>query len=319
MTTTALPSNRVAVERLDETQLDAADRICRVAFGTFLGVPEPETFFGDVDYVRTRSLAPNTVALSALIDGELVATNFVTRWGSVGFFGPLSVKVDLWDKAIASVLMEATMEVFAGWGTKHAGLFTWADSAKHHGLYQKFGFYPTFLTAVMSKPVRASGEADVRLLSSDLDELEVTIDECRRVADAVYPGLDLSGEIRSVLEQELGDVVLVGEAGGPAGFAVCHVGPGTEAGGGACFVKFGAVSPGAEAPDTFASLLDACEAFGAQRGVERLVAGVNMGRLSAYRSTVARGFRTELTGVAMQHAGERGYNHPDAFVIDDWR
>lgn len=319
MTTTAVSAKQVSVGRLDETQLDAADRICRVAFGTYMGVPEPETFFGDADYVRTRFRAPNTVALAALTDGELAGTNFVTSWGSVGFFGPLSVRVDLWDKGIASALMEATMEVFSEWGTKHAGLFTWADSAKHHGLYQKFGFYPTFLTAIMSKPVRATGALNVRLLSQEPDDPDAALGACRRVADAVYPGFDLSAEIRSVLEQELGDVVLVGETEEPDGFCVCHVGSGTEAGGGTCFVKFGAVRPGPEASETFASLLDACETLGAQRGVGRLVAGMNMGRLSAYRSMVARGFRTELTGVAMQQAGERGYNRPDAFVIDDWR
>ena len=39
------------------------------------------------------------------------------------------------------------------WHTKHAGLFTFAQSAKHVGLYQKFGFWPRFLTMVMSKPI----------------------------------------------------------------------------------------------------------------------------------------------------------------------
>jgi hypothetical protein len=34
---------------------------------------------------------------------------------------------------------------------------------------------------------------------------------------------------------------------------------------------------------------------------------------------ISHGFRTELTGVAMQQAGDRGYNKADIFVIDDWR
>jgi hypothetical protein len=44
----------VRVRPLVAGDLDEADRIFRVAFGTFLGVPEPERFFGDVDMVRTR-------------------------------------------------------------------------------------------------------------------------------------------------------------------------------------------------------------------------------------------------------------------------
>ena len=44
----------VRVRPLAAEDLDEADRICRVAFGTFVGVSRPETFFGDADLVRTR-------------------------------------------------------------------------------------------------------------------------------------------------------------------------------------------------------------------------------------------------------------------------
>ena len=85
--------------------------------------------------------------------GELVGSNFVTNWGSVGFFGPLSIRPDLWDRGVAKRLVESTIKLFEKWGTKHVGLFTFSHSPKHLGLYQKFGFWPWFLTAVMSKPI----------------------------------------------------------------------------------------------------------------------------------------------------------------------
>jgi hypothetical protein len=47
----------VVVRPLAEGDLAEADRIFRVAFGTFLGAPDPEHFFGDADYVRSRWLA----------------------------------------------------------------------------------------------------------------------------------------------------------------------------------------------------------------------------------------------------------------------
>ena len=34
--------------------LDAADRVLRLAFGTIRGLPDPGPAFGDRDYVRTR-------------------------------------------------------------------------------------------------------------------------------------------------------------------------------------------------------------------------------------------------------------------------
>jgi hypothetical protein len=100
---------------------------------------------------------------------------------------------------------------------------------------------------------------------------------------------------------------------------VCHVGAGSEAGSGVCYVKFGAVRPGADAAADFERLLDTCERFAGARGATQLVAGVNTAREAAYRRMLARGFRTIIQGVAMQSPNEVGYNRPDVFVIDDWR
>ena len=96
-------------------------------------------------------------------------------------------------------------------------------------------------------------------------------------------------------------------------------GGGTEAGGGACYVKFGAVRPGANANQNFARLLDACEALAASRKAGRLVAGVNSARHEAYRQMLARGFATDIQGVVMSKPNSAGYNRPGVYVIDDWR
>jgi len=54
------------------------------------------TAFGDAGYVRTRWRADPTAAFGAEVGGELVGSNFATRWGSVGFFEPLTIRPDLW-------------------------------------------------------------------------------------------------------------------------------------------------------------------------------------------------------------------------------
>ena len=187
----------VYVRPLRETDLPTADRILRLAFGTFVGLPDPMSFFGDADIVHTRFLANPSAALAAELNGEIVGSNFVTNWGSVGFFGPLSVRPDLWDRGIAKRLLESTIELFDKWGTKHAGLFTFSHSPKHIGLYQKFGFWPSFLTAIMSKPVvadqttttiiRRRGE-EIALPWSKYSELseedqEECLNVCRKLTD----------------------------------------------------------------------------------------------------------------------------------------
>jgi hypothetical protein len=104
------------------------------------------------------------------------------------------------------------------------------------------------------------------------------------------------------------------------GVAVCHRGAGSEAGSDTCYLKFAAVRPGAGAPERFERLLDACEAFAAESGVGRLVAGVNTGRLDAYRRLLARGFAAEQIGVAMWvRPEEPRFDTPAHYVIDDLR
>jgi hypothetical protein len=124
----------ITIRALREDDLPTADRILRLAFGTFLGLPDPLTFMGDADYVRSRWLADPSAVIGAELDGEIVGTNFVTRWGSMGFFGPLTIRPDLWNRGISQLLLAPTMELFERWGIRHAGLFTFADSTKHAGL-----------------------------------------------------------------------------------------------------------------------------------------------------------------------------------------
>jgi GNAT superfamily N-acetyltransferase len=314
-------SSHVVIRPLVEGDLDAADRIFRTAFGTFLGLTDPMSFAGDSDLVRTRWRADPTAALAAEIDGELVGSNMATNWGSIGFFGPLTVTPARWDQGIARQLLDATMPVFDRWGTRHTGLFTFSQSVKHVRLYQRYGFWPRFLTAVMAKPVNPNGFQRTGSLLSTTAAAEVSgvLDAVRDLTEAVYPGLDLGREIEALRTQGLGDVVLVDDAVGLQAVGVCHVGAGTEAGGDTCFVKFGAVRPGPAASGGFERLVDACEQMAADRGATTLVVGANAGRARAWQALVDRGFGWDFQGIAMHRPNEAGYNTPDSFVIDDWR
>src|ERR1700730_5269738 len=98
----------LVIRAMQEADLDETDRIFRLAFGTFLGMAEPETFAGDRQLARSRWLADPDAALVAELDGVLVGSNFATKWGSVAFFGPLSVRPDLWDRGIAQRLVAET-------------------------------------------------------------------------------------------------------------------------------------------------------------------------------------------------------------------
>jgi GNAT superfamily N-acetyltransferase len=324
----SVPDTKVApadpnleIRPLEERDLDEADRIMRIAFGTYLKVPNPVEVFGDGDWVHTRYHAHPGAAFCAELDGEVVGSNFATRWGTFGFFGPLTVRVDLWDRGIATRLMEPVVDLFERWGVRHAGLFTWPESPKHIGLYNKFGFWPQQLTPVLATEVAAPARQVPYATFSSAREGGLAGDvlaQCRELADAIYDGLDLEREIVATDRQGLGETLLLADDE-LAGFAVCHCGPGTEAGSGACFVKFAAVSPGDGAEARFEALLDACEGLAVERGLSRLIAGVNTARHGAYRTLLERGYRAMINGITMLRPNEPAYNRPDAYVINDLR
>jgi predicted N-acetyltransferase YhbS len=312
------------IRLLTKNDIPEARRIMRLAFGTYAGAPDPENRRADVDLIRPRWLTDASSAFAAEVNGKLVGSNFATRWGSVGFFGPLTVHPDFWDKGIGQQLMTPVMECFEKWKITQAGLFTFSESPKHIALYQKFGFWPRFLTALMTKEVQSpptdAPEAHWSKFSkSPRTEHDAIVQACFRLTDSLYPGLDLEREIRAVQTLGVGDTVLLWNDKELAGFAVCHCGRHTEAGEDKCYIKFGAVRSDSAGAQHFNQLLSACEAFAASQDLDHLDAGMNLARHEAYRLMLERGFRIERPGVAMHRPNEPGYSHPGIYAIDDWR
>jgi N-acetylglutamate synthase-like GNAT family acetyltransferase len=304
-----------------EADLDEADRVMRLAFGTIRGLPDPTAAFGEAQVVRTRFRAAPECAWVAELDTAVVGSVFATRWGSFAFFGPLTVHPSHWDRSVGSALMEPVLDAFARWDVRQAGLFTFPSSPKHLGLYQKHGFWPRFLTAVLARAVAAAAEPGYERFSAvPATDHDALLEEARDLTGSVFGGLDVEREIVAASSQGIGDTVLIREDGRLTGLAVCHCGGGSEADSGVCYVKFACVRPGRTAAAQFERLLAACEALAAAEGLERLVAGVNTGRLDAYRRLLDRGFRTDLLGVSMRLRPEGpDFDTPASHVLDDLR
>jgi GNAT superfamily N-acetyltransferase len=329
---TTQPQRDIVVRPLRESELLQADRILRLAFATFLNLPPGDPGRPpDNDYVRSRWSADRDAVLAAEHAGTLIGTNFAAHWGSFGFFGPLTVEPEYWNRGVAQILLAPTMEIFRRWGQRHLGLYTFAHSPKHMALYQKFGFWPRDLVAIMVKETPAIAPAPpaafpayefvrVSEASSDETSLAEVVTACAGLTNLIFGGLDLAREIRSVASQKLGDTLLIRDESDVAAFAICHTGPGSEAGSAACYVKFAAVRPDGHAGESFERLLDAIEVYAREKNAPKITAGVNLARREAFQALRARGFRTEMQGVAMETGGSAsGYNRAGNYVLDDWR
>ncbi len=311
----------IRVRPLVESDLDEADRIMRLAFGTFMGLPDPMAMWGDGDYARSRWRSDPEGALAAEHNGRLAGSNFAVRWGSLGYFGPLSVRTELWDHKVGQHLMEATMATLERWGVRHRGLYTFAQSPKHIALYQRYGFWPRFLSAVMQKEIqpRQHQVQFEKFSALSAGAKAETIAACRELTDSLFAGLDLRREIEASDRLRLGETILAHRGSKVAWFAVTHIGRATEAGSGVCFVKFAAARPGKRAERDFDQMLDACEALALGAGANQLRASVNFAREQASRKVAARGFRADRIGVVMQSPNEPAYNRPGNYILDDWR
>jgi GNAT superfamily N-acetyltransferase len=314
-------SPSIQIGPLKESDLQEADRIFRLAFGTFIGLPNPAEFAGDRQMLLSRWRAPHARILAAREGGRLIGSNGITRWGSFGFFGPLTILPEYWDRGVAQLLLDATVKVFDKEGVKRTGLFTFAHSTKHVGLYQKFGYWPGYLTALMTHTPKAGGATGanaVPLSTLPRKQREEGISACAKLTGRIDRGLDLSDEIRWVLKNKTGDVLLTRSRSTVEGFALCCHGPGSDGGTKTCYIKFAAARSGPGAGERFSTLLEACDGFARDRGVP-LEAGMNLAREDAYRRMRAHGFRAFAQGVSMQRPHAPGFNRGDAYVVDDWR
>jgi GNAT superfamily N-acetyltransferase len=310
----------IEIRSLGEDDVAAAERLRRLAFGTLLGLPDPLSFRGDAALLGPRRQAFPDGGLVAAEDGELLGVAMANHWGSLGIFGPVAVHPQQWRRGIARSLLEASLPIFTRWNSRVVGLFTFPERIPHVRLYQSAGFWPRYLTAIMARAVTAPSPVPEAIsLRDHLADRNDLIAQCAALTDSIFEGLDLTREIELIVDHGLGDAILIAEDSRVAGFAICHAGKGSEAGSGAVYVKFAALRSGARAPRRLALLIDACNDFAHRRGATQISAGVNLGRMIAYRLMIDLGFRATLHGVAMHRPWVETYDRPEIFALDDWR
>jgi GNAT superfamily N-acetyltransferase len=336
------------VKVLDEREIGQIDRIFREAFSLQVGHAEPETFAPGRSCMARLLVEPRG-AFGAYISGELAAVAFATVWGSVGVFGPVAVKPGRWNTGVGRTLLQQSIRFFEQSAVTDMVLCTFPDSVKHVSFYQRYGFHPGHLIAMLSKlvpdgPAAPASLSTPALLSSADLELYSThsssrrgevLSECREVAESIYAGLDLSKEIEVAEKLSVGDTVLLRNESKLVAFAVCHHGPGSETEAGVLYVKFAAALPSGDIrgdsasdtipstiPDTnenFRSLLAKCTILAQRKNADMMYFGVNTARHEAYKIVLEEGFKIDSLSIAMQSPNRALYNRAGVYVIDDWR
>jgi hypothetical protein len=110
-------------------------------------------------------------------------------------------------------------------GATTIGLETMPRTVDNIGFYSRIGLVPSHLTVTLvhDVPRRPSGVAE--LLSTAGGAWEDRLEECRRLADSVLPGVDFTRELSLTHDLGIGDTTLVRESGRLTGFALWHSTP----------------------------------------------------------------------------------------------
>lgn len=304
------------IRLLERSDLAEFESLFRTSFSSHLGISDPK-MFSPGSTLNGRFTAAPDGNFGAFDGDKMVAAIGCTIWGKFGFFGPLVVRPEYWGRGLAQTLLAKCDEYFAAKDLTLEGLYTFANSPKHIGLYQKYDYWPKQLTCIMSKAVGAEQGAleGLRFSQADDSKRAALLAGAKALCDSIYAGLDVSCEINALYQDQVGDSLFLEHGGKVSAVAVCHFGPGSEATTNNCYIKFGA----ATGDDAFVRLLSECAKLSRDAGATHLVAGVNTARHEAYRAMGAAGFASENIGVALIRKNLDGFNRAGVFVIDDWR
>lgn len=285
------------VRALGADEAAAADTLFRMAFGTFLGLPDPLAFRPGAAIFAHRLAMYSDGVFAIEQDGRLVGAAVANCWGKVGVVGPVVVAPSHWKHGVGRLLVDRVMACLAGWGCTAIRLATFPHSAGHLRLYQRYDFWPASLTASMvlasGTLARSNGLQSKTELLSRLSEADARqrLQSCAALAARAEPGLDLTAECGLMRDGAAGDVVLLTTGGEVDAFAVCAAGSGSEAGDDHCMVKL-AIAGGAPAVPSagLGELMAAASAYASGRGLARLSATVSTGDLDTYKAMLALGF-----------------------------
>jgi len=323
----------IKIRRVRKGDLSKIREVIEVAFAEFfeqtLGA-RPRQVFGGAQYVHHRWLMePWGCFVAEDEDGKIIGANITVVWGTVGLFGPFAVAPSYQNQQIGQQLLKTTLDFFKENHVTLEGLAASPASAKHLVFYQKFGFKPKLLVAIMGKPLDRrevvqgvkprSGPRVRRFSTLSEREKKGMLLRMRRITNQIYRGMDLTKEIEIVDGLALGDTLLLERERQLLAFAICHTPGMSEAPQGAVYVKFLAVEPARRRPEYFHELVAAAEELGISHGVQRVICPVYTGYWCAFQALLDLGFGIDFTIVRMKRGKNEDYEDPEDYVLDDWR
>jgi len=248
-------------------------------------------------------------------EGHLVAFNMVHRSGSEGWMGPLAVRPDRQGEGLGSLMVRTGIEWLRAQGARTIGLETMPRTVDNIGFYSRIGLVPGHLTVTLVHDVaRRAPATAVESLGAGPRTAE-RIEECRRLADELLPGVDFTREIELTRDLAIGDTTLVRDGAELAGFALWHS---TPLAAGRPKDELRVLKLVARDGAALDRLLEALPAAAAQERVGRLAIRCQTEFAAAYLRLVGRGYRVHWTDLRMILDGAPQRAPRAGVVMSNW-
>ena len=290
---------------------------------------EPEPLAGRIAKNRFHKEPDGCFVAEDPIRGGTGAVFSVT-WGSIGWLGPLAVHPEFWGKDVEPQLIRAVLEHWEPLTLSAHGVETWPESPSQIELYVSFGFRPQFLTATLvgavdpespRAPIRQRSPRFELIRLSQLSKAmeETMLEQCRRISERHYPGLDYHKELQGVRDLNLGDTLLLAVGQRLYGFAICHATETSDAAGKECYVKALLIDPAIDDSETLLALVEACEGYARLQKLETVRLGVNLACWEGYLALAGRGYHMQRMRVRMVRPVGEILSDPSPFHFNDWQ
>jgi GNAT superfamily N-acetyltransferase len=247
-------------------------------------------------------------------EGQLVAFNMVHQSGIEGWMGPLAVRPDRQGEGLGSTMVRLGIDWLKGQGARTIGLETMPRTVENIGFYSRIGLVPGPLTVTLVHDVpRRAGPAP-ELLSVSGSQVHHGVEECRRLTEALAPGVDFSREITLTRDLGIGDTTLVRDGGELVAFALWHS---TPLAAGRAKDEVRVLKLVARSLSAFERLLDALHGTAAAERVGRLAVRCQTEHADAYLSLIAAGYRVHWTDLRMI-LRDFPQAPPQGIVLSNW-
>ena len=229
-------------------------------------------------------------------EGQMVAFNMVHRSGTEGWMGPLAVRPDRQGEGLGSTMVRTGIDWLRAQGATTIGLETMPRTVDNIGFYSRIGLVPGRLTVTLVHDVARRSVGSPELLSAAGSAWTDRLEECRRLADRLIPGVDFTRELALSRDLGIGDTTLIRDGRALAGFALWHSIPLAA---GRPKDELRILKLVATTPEAFERLIQAVQFSATSERVSRVAVRCQTEFTNAYLKLIELGYRVHWTDLRM--------------------